>query len=182
MAEYIDIVTEDNEPTGEKRLRTEVHAQGLWHRSVHIYLFRAKTGQIEILVHLRSKNKDLCPNKWDTRFGGHVKAGETIAEAVGGELHEEIGLRVEPDKLIQGETYKHDGGTNREFNPVYYYRFDGSTDSLKFNDGEVQKIRWMTEDEIKYAFHTEPENWGASLSGFEQVMKVLIAKLGKAKN
>jgi len=180
--EYLDIVDENNVPIGEKRLRTEVHAQGLWHRVVHIYLFRVTSGGIEILTHLRSKDKDLHPNKWDTRFGGHVKAGETLAQAVDAELDEEIGLRVMPDKLIVGEIYKYDGGTNREFNPVYYYQFTEDTKSLTFNDGEIQKVQWMAKDKIENALRTEQEKWAGSVTGFKKVMDALAAKLGRVKS
>ena len=38
--EYLDIVDENNVLTGEKRLRSEVHLQGLWHRIVRVYLFK----------------------------------------------------------------------------------------------------------------------------------------------
>jgi len=41
MQEYLDIVDENNgAPIEERRLRSEVHSQGLWHRVVHVYLFR----------------------------------------------------------------------------------------------------------------------------------------------
>ena len=40
--EYLDIVDENENLTGEKELRSVVHAKGLWHRVVHIYFFREK--------------------------------------------------------------------------------------------------------------------------------------------
>ena len=73
--EYLDLVDENNNLTGEKELRSVVHSTGLWHRTVHIYFFRKINNIFEFLVHLRSKDKDLRPNCWDTRFGGHIKAG-----------------------------------------------------------------------------------------------------------
>ncbi len=176
--EYFDIVDENNKATGEKRRRTEAHREGLWHRTVHIYLFREAGGSVEVLVHLRSKDKDQHPNEWDTRFGGHVKAGATPEQTVNEELHDEVGLTIEPNKVIQGGIYKYDGGSNREFTMVYFYRFIESIDSLVFNDKEVQRVKWMAKDEIRNALRTEPRNWAASLSGFEQIMKVLTTKLG----
>ena len=180
-SEYLDIVDENNESTGEKKLRTEVHAQGLWHRTVHIYLFRKIEGRIEILVHLRSKDKDLKPNMWDTRFGGHVKAEETLERAIEGELHDEIGLNIEPSKLIRGELYKYSDGTNQEFTAAYYYQFTGSDDVLKFNDGEVQEVRWMDKNAIEQSLRSEPQKWTTSLEEVEKVMKVLTKKLSGTK-
>jgi isopentenyldiphosphate isomerase len=93
--EYIDILDNNTgEPTGERRSRAEVHKLGLWHRTVHIYVFRKFNNRLELLVHLRSKNKNLKPDKWDTRIAGHLKAGENWIEAVSGELYDEIGLKL----------------------------------------------------------------------------------------
>ena len=88
MQEYFDIVDENNALTGEKKLRSDAHTTGLWHRTVHIYLFRIINGKFEFLVHLRSKTKDLNPNKWDPRFGGHLKTGENVQDTVKSELLE----------------------------------------------------------------------------------------------
>jgi len=177
MEEYFDIVDENNVSTGERRLRQEVHSEGLWHRAVHIYLFRKKEDGIDFLVHLRSETKDLNPNMWDTRFGGHVKAGETIEDTVLGELKEEIGLNVEISNLLQGDVYKHDGFPNREFNIVYYHDFKGDTASLRFNDSEVQEVKWMDAQEIVQSMASTPENWTGKSEKFRKIVEILIAKI-----
>ncbi|OHB23204.1 MAG: hypothetical protein A2939_02195, partial [Parcubacteria group bacterium RIFCSPLOWO2_01_FULL_48_18] len=170
--EYFDIVDENNSPTGERRLRSEAHSKGLWHRTVHIYLFK-KTDEIEFLVHFRSKTKDLNPNKWDTRFGGHLKAGESIQNAIKEELQDEVSLILEPSNLIQGETYKRDKYPNREFTNAYYYKFEGEVSLLKFNDGEVQEVKWMKSSTILESMSKEPEIWSGSKSGFTEIFNVL---------
>ena len=89
--ELLEIMDENNQPLGFSKLRSQVHKDGDWHRVVHIYV----TNNVgEFLVHLRSPNKDLNPGKWDTRFGGHVKAGSDYDDSAITELFEEIGLRV----------------------------------------------------------------------------------------
>jgi len=92
VEEYFDIVDKENWPTGKVKLRSEVHRDGDWHQVVHIYIV---DGKGNYLVHLRSVKKDLSPHKWDTRFGGHVKAGEEILETALAELGEEIGISPE---------------------------------------------------------------------------------------
>jgi isopentenyldiphosphate isomerase len=175
--EYLDIVDENNVLTGEKRLRSEVHSQGLWHRTVHIYLFKIVENEIYFLIHLRAKNKDLYPNCWDTRFGGHIKSGENTEEAIKNELMEEVGLMLEQDSLIQGEIRKSDHHPNREFTLSFYYRFDGDITTLKFNDGEVQEIKWMKSSDILESMEKSLNIWSASKKGFIQVLGVLKAKL-----
>lgn len=76
--EYLDVFDENNQPTGEILSRRQVHEEGLWRRTVHIYLFRKGATGLEFLLHLRSKLKESSPGLWDTRFGGHIKAGATV--------------------------------------------------------------------------------------------------------
>jgi len=73
--EYLEIVNENNDLISRVEPRSFVHSTGLWYRTVHIYFFRKSNKKIEFLVHLRAKTKDLNPNKWDARFGGHIKSG-----------------------------------------------------------------------------------------------------------
>jgi len=175
--EYLDIVDENNVLTSEKKLRSDVHSQGLWHRTVHIYLFKMADDEVSFLVHLRAKNKDLYPNCWDTRFGGHIKAGGSIQDGIKSELMEEVGLQLEQSNLIQGEVYKKDHHPNREFTHSFYYRFDGDINTLKFNDGEVQEIKWMKSKDIMKSMTEEPEIWSGGKDGLVQVLEILKVKL-----
>jgi len=175
--EYLDIVDENNVLTGEKKLRSEVHSQGLWHRTVHIYLFKIVENEIYFLVHLRAKNKDLHPNCWDTRFGGHIKSGGSIEDGIKSELMEEVGLELEQGSLIQGEVYKRDHYPNREFTHSFYYKFDDDISTLKFNDGEVQEIKWMKVSDILESMEKNPEIWSGGRTTLTQVSRVLKIKI-----
>ncbi|KKP91551.1 MAG: Hydrolase, NUDIX family [Parcubacteria group bacterium GW2011_GWA2_36_10] len=171
--EYLDIIDENNNLTGAKKLRSEVHAKGYWHRTVHIYFFRFQNKEIEVLVHLRAKTKDLHPNCWDTRFGGHLKSGENIEMAVVGEIKEEVGLKINLSDLIKGPIRKRDNYPNNEFTHVYFYNFDRDLTELKFEDAEVQEIKWMKETSIVKNLTDNPNDWSDSLDGFKSVIKVL---------
>jgi isopentenyldiphosphate isomerase len=172
--EYLDVLDGEGNVTGEKVLRTEVHTKGLWHNTVHIYLFRKRNNEIELLVHLRAKTKDLSPNTWDIRFGGHVKAGETIEEAVASEVKEEIGLNVKSEDLIFGGKVIHNGETNKEHISVYFYNFEGDTATLEFNDGEVSEVKWVSTNNIIGESHKNPELWGGKKEeGFKRILDML---------
>lgn len=173
MTEYLDILQTDGTPTGERKSRSDIHADGDWHATVHVYLFRERDGQLELLVHLRSPYKDRHPNAWDTRFGGHVKSGETCLQAVASELSEEIGLDATTLELIAGPRHQHDDPTNREFTYSYYARYDGDVADLKFNDGEVQEIAWITPDAIVLAMEASPASWVSSPVGFKKFLEEL---------
>lgn len=179
--EYFDILDEQGNPTGGKCSRFEAHSQGLWHKTVHIYLFHKVNDKIEFLVHLRSKTKDLNPNTWDTRFGGHLKAGESIEDALVTEIKDEIGLELKSDNFIKGETRKRDKFPNREFTSVYYYNYNDDINKLKFDDGEVQAVKWMVPEDIIESMKKEPSNWSGGPTGFTQIYNFLKSKLWKQK-
>lgn len=175
--EILEIIDEKNNPTGEAKPRALAHSIGLWHRTVHIYFFRRSGGTIEILVHLRSKTKDLNPDKWDTRFGGHIKQGENVEQTVIGEMKEEIGLNIEPANLIEGDWVKRNNHPNNEFVKVFYFEFAGDQKNLNFNDKEVQKVKWLPTDGILKLMEKEPKNWSGEAIRFQEVIKSLENKL-----
>ncbi len=177
VEEFLDIVDENNELTGESVPRSKVHTEGLWHRAVHIYLFRKNNEEVEFLTHHRSPFKDLNPDKWDTRFGGHIKSGTNFEDGVKSELKEEIGININLDQLVGGYWRKRDKFPNREFTKTYYFEYDGKLEDLKFNDGEVQEVKWMSVENIKNSMVNNPEKWSGSLKGFTEVSVYLTKNI-----
>lgn len=177
--EYFDILDAEGAMMGVKRLRSEAHARGLWHSVVHIYFFRTRGNATELLVHLRAKTKDLNPGKWDIRFGGHVKAGERIAQAVRGELNDETGITATMDDLITGPIRKAEYYPNNEFQHVFFYLCNGDEKKLDYKDGEVKDVRWMSEEEIRASMNKEPDFWAASVATLEDIVEILKEKLNK---
>ena len=177
--EYFDIVDENNLPTDKTVLRSVAHAEGIWHRVVHIYFFRNNGNNLEFLVHLRSKLKDLNPNKWDTRFGGHLSAGQSVEDAVAREVKEEAGIEMNPEYLIKSFCDSYDGKTNREHIYVNYYNFTGDLSELSFDDGEVQEVKWISFDEIEKEMKKDPETWTGSINGLNLIKKDLLSKIAQ---
>ncbi len=83
--EKLDIFNEYMEHTGVKS-RDEAHAKGLWHKTVHCWLYD-KDGNVYFQIR---KNE----GKLYTTASGHVAAGETVKEAFAREVFEEIGVKV----------------------------------------------------------------------------------------
>jgi isopentenyl-diphosphate Delta-isomerase len=86
--ELFDVVDADDRVLRQER-RSVVHAQGLLHRAVHIFVFNSR-GQL--LVQRRSASKDEFPLTYTSSASGHVGAGESYEECAPRELSEEIGL------------------------------------------------------------------------------------------
>ena len=89
-SEVFDVVNEKNEVIGTAP-RGEVHAKGLRHRAVHIFVFN-KHG--ELWLQQRSHLKDVHPLAWDSSAAGHLDSGEDYATAAVRELKEELGIEA----------------------------------------------------------------------------------------
>lgn len=175
--EFLDIVNENNELSGESASRSKIHAEGIWHRTVHIFVFRKYKEQVEFLVHLRAAFKDKHPNKWATSFGGHIKSGLSVEDGVRAELEEEIGIDVEFEKLRGGYWHKRDKNPNREFSKSYCLEYDGKLEDLKFNDEEVQTVKWLSFSEIMESIQKNPEKWAGSGKGIVYAFNYLIGEI-----
>jgi len=173
--EQLDIYNEHNEPTGEVVGRKEARERGLWHRTAHIYFYRATEGGIELLVHLRSKEKDSNPNTWDTRFGGHIKAGRTILEGAIDEVREEIGITLGEEDLL--EAYWSVSQENKHHVQNYVHQFSGGIGDLHFSDGEVQEARWMNIADIATALAEHPEQWAQGLKSMDRIAAFLRKRI-----
>ena len=89
MAEEIfDICDADDRVIGQAP-RSQVHAQKLLHRAAHVFVFNSRQ---ELLVQVRSANKDEFPHCYTSSASGHLSTGEDYLESAQRELQEEIGI------------------------------------------------------------------------------------------
>jgi isopentenyl-diphosphate delta-isomerase type 1 len=88
--ELLDVVDEFDQVVGVKT-RGEIHAQGLMHRSVHIFVFN---NHGNLFIQKRSMIKDNDPGLWDSSAAGHVDSGEDYLECAIRELEEELGIEA----------------------------------------------------------------------------------------
>lgn len=96
--ELFDIYDEEMNPLGTAT-RSETHAKGYWHRSIHCWLTRREGDRQLIRFQLRQSTKDTNPSCYDITAAGHLTAGETLREAVR-ELEEELGVQAPFEQLI----------------------------------------------------------------------------------
>ena len=94
--EQIDILNPDGTPAGYSCGRTRVHAEGLWHRTIHVWAFNSEG---KILFQLRARVKENNPGLLDTSCAGHISAGDTSINAAVRELREELGVKKSPRDL-----------------------------------------------------------------------------------
>ena len=104
-SEIFDVVSEKNEVIGQAT-RGEVHAKGLLHRAVHIFVFN-KHG--ELWLQQRSHLKDVHPLVWDSSAAGHLDSGEDYATAAVRELKEELGIEATTECIAHIPATEHTG-------------------------------------------------------------------------
>lgn len=147
--ELCDIYNENWEKTGRiynRGDKTEKLAPGEYLLAVGCWIFNS---QNQIFLTKRSPEKKFAPNQWENT-GGHVKSGETGADAIIRELAEEIGLRVAPEELLLFGRSKSEKYLGLE----YAIRKDVPIESIKLQPGETCEARWVSEEEFNAMIRT----------------------------
>ena len=122
---------------------------------VHLYR-KNPEGEIELLWQQRSFKIDHYPGKWDVSAGGHVNLGETFADAVVREAHEEIGIDISVNDLTLVGLRRSRKGI---INFIYLVDWTGRPEDFKFDDGEVAAVKWVPlskTDEFRREFAKKP--------------------------
>ena len=114
--EIFDVVDEHDRVVGQAP-RAVVHAQGLWHRAIHVWLFNPRG---DLFVQRRAATKDTFPDCWDSSASGHVDAGEDYDACAVRELREELGLALPATALTRCFKIAAGPETGQEF--VWVYR------------------------------------------------------------
>ena len=145
--ELFDVVDEEDHVIGQAT-RAEVHARGLFHRAVHIFLFNE---QGELLIQQRSAEKDEFPLCWTSSASGHVDAGEDYLPAAQRELEEELGLR-EPLQFV----LKLPPSQRTANEQTVLFRAD-TTQQPQFNREEIAAVRFLPLSEIVQWMQQQPD-------------------------
>ncbi len=155
LSELFDVVDEADRVIGQAP-RGEVHARGLRHRAVHIFVVN-RAG--EVFLHQRSRSKDTFPGLWNSSCAGHVGAGDDYDATVLRELEEELGWTPAetPQRLFKVEARPE---TGEEF--VWIYRADGEG-PFRLNAAEIQRGEWCTTAAIDRWVAQRPQEFAASL-------------------
>jgi isopentenyldiphosphate isomerase len=132
----LEVVNEADEVIGLKP-RAEIHAQGLLHREIYIWII---LGNDDVLLQRRGPTKDMFPNCWDCSVGGHVEIGQSYLETAVRELTEETGLSCLETDLISLGKYcfaEPDGDKNNHaFREFYLYKWQGDLSQLMVEKDE----------------------------------------------
>jgi isopentenyldiphosphate isomerase len=143
MDELIDILDAEGNPTGQSCLKSIAHQKGLFHATVHIWLY---TKDEKVLLQKRAATKKVFPNLWDISVAGHIGAGEGILDTAVREVFEEIGLSLQKEDLIKIGTRKHqvahdNGIQDNEFHHVFIAELKVPVETLEVQEEEVAGLK-----------------------------------------
>jgi isopentenyldiphosphate isomerase len=142
--EKVDILDGLGRPTGEVAWKSEAHRRGLPHRCFHCWVYGAASGEPYLLVQRRAATKDTWPGRLDVSAAGHLQSGEEPLEGGLRELEEELGLRVEPERLIPLGTRRIEQeipeGCDREFHEVFLLFDFTAPEEMRLQQGEVEAV------------------------------------------
>ena len=155
--DYLDIVDESGNPTGKTVSREEAHAEGILHRTAHVWIVREADGRDEILLQKRSEEKDSFPGMYDTSSAGHIAAGEEPLPSALRELKEELGIEASAPQLRYAGTFRirfEEPFHGRMFRDnevtwVYVYREPVDAERLTLQASEVSGVRWFDAEEVR---------------------------------
>ena len=162
--------------------RGEVHRDGDWHRSIHLWLADANG---RLLLQRRSLYKDTHPGMLDVSCAGHITEDDGVTETAVREAEEELGLRLSVAQLesawlgtlpsvASGETATHGRFLCREFQELFVLRCaDGERllDQLALDADEVAGVEWRPAAEVIAAWAADdsefvgrPEHYRCALA------------------
>jgi len=161
VAEYLDVVDEHNELTGETILRSTAHAKGTLHRTVYVIAYNSKE---EWLLQRRHFNKAISGGCWDLSAAEHLNPKETYADAALRGLEEELGVdpqavkqsleQVLPPSLhsLHLKTASGRQINDQEFVPLYRCDYEGPVHP---DNVEVSETRWVSEQTLLEEVHAD---------------------------
>jgi isopentenyldiphosphate isomerase len=140
-AELFDLYDGEGAPLGTSKPRDQVHRDGDWHRSVALWIVRARGS---LIVQRRSLAKDTHPGAFTASVSGHYAAGEQL-EQVLREAREEIGVAVSAGDLVPVCVWRSDdrpgpGLIDRELMDIFLWPLERDLTEFSPDRGEVMGL------------------------------------------
>jgi isopentenyldiphosphate isomerase len=150
--EFLDIVDSRGNATGIRKPRAQIHHDGDWHRTVHIWLMKDYK---ELLLQCRAASKESFPGYWDVSIAGHVRAGDVPIIAAQKEAEEELGIALALEQLeflfaVRMSSVLNEGTfIDNEVADVYLVDMTHNACCFRLSAEEVSAVRWFGKQQIQ---------------------------------
>jgi isopentenyldiphosphate isomerase len=152
--ELLEVYDEAGNPTGRALARGPVHLEGHWHLTFFCWVARrfGPDGGIEVLLQHRAARKDVWPLRFDASAAGHVRFGESLAEAAR-EVREELGIPAELTDMVplgrhRQKSFHANGIIDREHHAVHLLTPGPPDAAYQPEPLEVAGLAWITADDL----------------------------------
>lgn len=156
--ELVDVVDEQDNPTGQQIDMEDAHKQVLPHRISAVLVFR-ENGKMLVQVH------KYHGRRLDHAVGGHVSAGEDYETAAYREMEEELGISNKLKTIAEGvvsDEYYHQTD-HKVFHIFGVYTTTVSDDWQLTETEEVDRLIEMDLEEVVKDMNANPDKY---LQGF----------------
>jgi isopentenyldiphosphate isomerase len=139
--EYFQLVDRNGVTIGSAS-RSECHGNPrLIHRVIHLHVLD-RDGRL--YLQKRAAHKDTNPGRWDTSVGGHVAAGEAVADALLREAREELSIDALGSRFLYA--FLTEGSFESEYAHCYSLRWDGE---IRPDPAEIEEGRFLSFAEVE---------------------------------
>jgi isopentenyldiphosphate isomerase len=156
--ELLGVYDADGHPTGRALARGTVHLEGHWHLAFFCWIARpSRRGRnggdgVELLLQHRAARKDVWPSRFDASAAGHVRFGESMAEAAR-EVREELGIPVELADMVplgrhRQENVHANGIIDREHHALHLLTPGPPDAAYQPDPHEVAGLAWIDADDL----------------------------------
>lgn len=154
-AEQLILVNDDDQPIGFLDKAGCHDGDGILHRAFSLFIFDARG---RLLLQQRAAGKRLWPGYWSNSCCSHPRRHETMDEAVGRRLEEELGMQSDLQFLYKFSYHATFGdlGSERELCWVY---IGAANDDPVVNRNEISAWRWIAPDDLDAELVANPEDF-----------------------
>jgi isopentenyldiphosphate isomerase len=150
--ELLEIYDAEGQPTGQAKPRGAIHLEGDWHLAFFCWIARPSQRGIEILLQHRAARKDVWPLGFDASAAGHIRFGESMAEAAR-EVREELGIPVELSDMVSlgrhRQQHQHANGLiDREHHALHLLTPGPGDHAYQPDSREVAGLAWIDADDL----------------------------------
>lgn len=145
MIELWDILDENGNKTGRLHERGKLMGEGEYHLVVYVWIMNSNG---EFLIAKRTPNK-YFPNMWEC-IGGNAVAGDDGLTTALKEVHEEIGIILEPKNGQLFKHYKYRNNNLGSFVDVWLFTQEFDISDVVLCPNETCDAMWASCAEIKH--------------------------------
>lgn len=140
--EMFQLVDTTGRPIGSAE-RTACHGNpDLIHAVVHLHVLDRRN---RLCLQRRALAKDTNPGRWDLSVGGHVAAGEPVADALAREAREELGIEAAGARHLFSYLYR----SRLESEYAHCFVLSPCDGPFRIDAGEIIEARFFTFAEVE---------------------------------